>query len=132
MSNGTNSRKAIGFMAGLAALFGGAVALSGCYGAVGATVPVTEVDLGVPVTEVDVVPVAIETYPHVYYRGSYAYLVDGRWYYRDYGARRGWVVLRREPTELARYRSTYVRSRRAPPGYAYPPERRRIYRPYRR
>ena len=129
MSNGIKTRK-FGLIAGLAALFGGAVALSGCYATAGAEVPSAEVDVGVPVVQADVVPVTIETYPHVYYRGSYAYLVDGRWYYRSRA--RGWVIMREEPTELARYRATYVtRSRPArAPGYAYPPER-RTYRPYR-
>jgi hypothetical protein len=69
----------------------------------------------------DNVPVDIYTYPHVYYGGSYAYLVGDRWYYPSGG---GWVVMRGEPPELYRYRSTYVR--RAPPAY---PGYRRGYEP---
>jgi hypothetical protein len=121
------------------ALIGSLAMISGCYGygTYGAGVPVgAEVDLGVPVVQAGVVPTDIYTYPRVYYRGSYAYFVDGRWYYPM--PRRGWVIMREEPRELARYRSTYIRRpapgyafppRRPAPGYAYPPER-RMYRRY--
>src|SRR5262249_19106417 len=50
------------------------------------------------------VPPNIEVYPRTLYRGRYAYLVDGRW--SDAGPR-GWVILREEPRELARYRTSY-------------------------
>jgi hypothetical protein len=50
------------------------------------------------------VPADIETYPHVVYRGSVAYYVNERWYYRIPG---GFVVFRREPVELVRYRTAF-------------------------
>jgi hypothetical protein len=78
----------------LAVVFG-ALGAAGCYAAAGGVV------YGYPVAEVEVVPVEIATYPRYYYRGSYAYLVDGRWYYRS-GAR--WVVFESEPPELRSYR----------------------------
>ena len=66
------------------------------------------------------VPVDIYAYPRVWYGGTYVYLVDGRWY-APRG--RGWVIYRREPQELSRYRTNYQRSSPAP---------RRHYEPYRR
>ncbi len=60
----------------------------------------------------DSVPPDIYAHPHVYYEGSYAYLVGDTWYYPSSG---GWVVLTREPAPLYRYRSTYVQH--APPAY---------------
>src|SRR4051812_17382418 len=45
-------------------------------------------------TTVQAAPVNIETYPTVEYRGSPAYLVQGRWYYRHQNR---WVVFNREP-----------------------------------
>lgn len=78
-----------------------------------------------PVVEVQTVPVQVETYPRVYYAGSYAYLVDGRWYYRS---RDRWVVFRREPRDLARYRVEYYR-RNPTPVYTAPPAHRRRNRP---
>jgi len=58
---------------------------------------------------VTVVPERIERYPHTTYRGEIAYHVNGRWYYRS--RERGWVILRQEPQELARFRtSLYVQS----------------------
>jgi hypothetical protein len=53
-----------------------------------------------PVTYVAAVP-DFQYYPRTYYRGSYAYLVNGRWYYQNRGQ---WVVFREEPRELYRYR----------------------------
>jgi hypothetical protein len=76
----------------------------------------------------DDVPSNIYAYPHVYFDRSYAYLVRDRWYYPSTG---GWVVLRTEPPQLYRYRSTYRQE--APPAYApgYDPYYRRYeQRPY--
>ena len=50
----------------------------------------------------EVVPTDVWAYPHVYYGGSYVYLVDGLWYTPT---SRGWMVYRREPVELSRERS---------------------------
>lgn len=89
---------------------------------------------GYATVSVDTVPPDIYAYPHVAYEGSNAYLVRDNWYYPT---ARGWVRLRREPPELARYRVNYrpappreevrppeVRrvepERRAPPAYSYP------------
>ena len=71
-------------------------------------------------------------YPRVAYAGGYAYLVGNSWYYPS-GSR--WVVLRQEPPELYRYRTTtyvappvyraapvYTPRQYAPPAqYSYPP-----------
>lgn len=73
-----------------------------------------------PVTYVETVPARIEYYPSTYYRGRPAYLVDGRWYYRN---RDRWVVFREEPVELREYRvrrgPAYVASPRRH-GYSEP------------
>src|SRR4051812_6280554 len=73
-----------------------------------------------PAEYVETVPPRIEYYPTVVYRGSPAYLVDGRWYYRTHDR---WVVFRDEPTELRDYRV-----RQAPaylgPSYRYRQDRR--------
>lgn len=61
---------------------------------------------------VDEVPPNIALYPHVWYGRGYAYLVANTWYYPS-GNR--WVVLKQEPPELYRYRTSYVQ--RAPPAY---------------
>jgi hypothetical protein len=58
------------------------------------------------------VPPNIYAYPHAYFEGGYAYLANDRWYYPSRG---GWVMLRREPPQLYRYRTTYVQP--APPAY---------------
>jgi hypothetical protein len=50
------------------------------------------------------VPPGIYGSPHVWCDGGYAYLVGDRWYFPA-GTR--WVVLRQEPPELYRYRTTY-------------------------
>jgi hypothetical protein len=86
----------------------------------------------------ETVPANVYAYPHVWYEGSYAYLVGNRWYYPTTS---GWVVLRSEPPELYRYRSTwgyprgpvdYGRTYRqaappAPPPYEYyPPPAERV------
>jgi hypothetical protein len=54
-----------------------------------------------PAEYVESVPPRIEYYPQAYYRGSPAYLVDGRWYYRNHDR---WAVFREEPRELRDYR----------------------------
>ena len=69
-----------------------------------------------PAEYVETVPPRIEYYPSVVYRGSPAYLVEGRWYYRS---RDRWVVFRDEPVELRDYRV-----RRAP-AYLAPSYRQR-------
>jgi hypothetical protein len=78
-------------------------------------------------TPAEVVPQDIWEYPRVYYGGTYAYLVGGRWYYPTAS---GWMVLRREPVELSRERTRIqpdVPRRYRAPSYGYPPEER--YRP---
>jgi len=57
-----------------------------------------------PVVVVQTVPVEIESYPRHRYRGSFVYLVDGRWYWRSRGR---WVVYRSEPRDLATVRVSY-------------------------
>ncbi|WP_437307203.1 hypothetical protein [Sorangium sp. So ce388] len=61
-----------------------------------------------PVVHVSSAPVYIETYPRVYYRGTYVYYVDGRWYYPS---RHGWVYYRDEPRALVHYRVDFDRNR---------------------
>jgi hypothetical protein len=102
---------------------------SGCTATAGVGADV-EYAYDYPVYEVQTVPVAIEAYPRYYYRGSYVYLVDGRWYHQRPGGR--WVVYREEPPQLRAHRVDYYgrrvappARRRATPGYAYPPPRRR-------
>ena len=58
-----------------------------------------------PAEYVETVPPRIEYYPSVVYRGSPAYLVEGRWYYRTHDR---WVVFRDEPVELRDYRSRHA------------------------
>jgi len=78
------------------------LAAGGCVATAGVDSAVVYED---PVTVVEAPPVAIETYPRIYYHGSYAYLVGSRWYYHE---PRGWVVFRREPVELGRYRAWHA------------------------
>jgi hypothetical protein len=92
------------------ALFG-----TGCAGtttvAATTTYPAgTAVVYDYPVTYVETVP-DFQYYPRTYYHGSYAYLVNGRWYYQTRGR---WVVFREEPRELYRYR-VYDYGRLEPP-----------------
>ncbi|WP_437689837.1 hypothetical protein [Sorangium sp. So ce176] len=61
-----------------------------------------------PVVHIAAAPAYIETYPRVYYRGSYVYYVDGRWYYPT---RHGWVYYREEPRALVSYRVEFDRTR---------------------
>jgi hypothetical protein len=73
-----------------------------------------------PAEYVETVPPRIEYYPSVVYRGSPAYLVEGRWYYRTHDR---WAVFRDEPVELRDYRV-----RQSPaylgPSYRYRQDRR--------
>jgi hypothetical protein len=66
---------------------------------------------GYPTVYAEYIPPDIYGYPHVWYDGSYAYLVGDRWYYPS---RAGWVLLRQEPIPLYRYRADY-RYRTVPP-----------------
>ena len=116
---------------GLAA-FVALAALPGCVG------PPTVAGYGTIYAET--VPADVYARPHIWYGGAYAYLVGDRWYYP---ASSGWVILRREPPELYRYRTTYAyrggpayygRTYRqaAPPAppppspYGYPPPAERV------
>jgi hypothetical protein len=86
----------------------------GCAGttpvAATTTYPTPAVVYDYPVTYVETVP-DLQYYPRTYYRGDYAYLVNGRWYYQTRGR---WVVFREEPRELYRYR-VYEYDRLEPP-----------------
>lgn len=105
---------------GALAVLVGAVVVTGCTGSVSGGAAV----YGYPTVTAEVVPVELEAYPRVWYRGSYAYLVDGRWYYPSSA---GWVVFTQEPRELYSYRVRYVPERRyyREPAYSYPRERAR-------
>jgi len=72
---------------------------------------------GTPAERVRTVPSRIEEYPRVPYGASYAYLVDGTWYYRS--PEQGWVRFQEEPRELRRYRVEQPPPRQ--PTYGYPP-----------
>jgi hypothetical protein len=102
-------------------------ALGGCAATVSTAVPVWEVD-GYAVAQAGTVPIQIETYPRVYYRDRWAYLVDGYWYYPS---ARGWVIFREEPRELARWRTRIYSEpqRYRQYEYGYPQERRRYREP---
>ncbi|MGK3999118.1 hypothetical protein [Sorangium sp. So ce1024] len=106
-----------------AALGLGASLLVGCLGTVGAEGYVVS---GYPAVRAEVVPVEITAYPRVFFRGTYAYLVDGQWYYPT---NRGWVIFEQEPVELRHYRQTFRSSRRYAPEreLSYPRERGRRY-----
>lgn len=108
---------------GALALAAGASLLMGCLGTVGAEGFVVS---GYPAVRAEIVPVEIAAHPRVYFRGTYAYLVDGQWYYPT---NRGWVVFEEEPPELRRYRQTYRASPRYVPEreLSYPRERGRRY-----
>jgi len=54
----------------------------------------------------DDVPYDLESYPHVWYQGRWAYFVGGRWYYPS---TYGWVIFADEPWELHRHR-TFIQS----------------------
>ncbi|MDI1430816.1 hypothetical protein [Polyangium sorediatum] len=91
---------------------------------------------GYDVAYAEAVPVDVNMYPAVAYRGRLAYLVEGRWYWPTDN---GWVVFVEEPPELASYRTNVQTAPRAvpPPAveYGYPPVRptkpREIHREYR-
>lgn len=110
-----NGRKYLRAAAALAALCAGGVGLLGCVASGEA-----QVVADYPVIEVTTVPVQIEAYPRVYYEGSYAYLVDGHWYYRSHNR---WVTFRREPPTLVTFRADYNRRRhvQTQPGFTAPP-----------
>jgi hypothetical protein len=100
-----------------------ALATAGCEATV---FPAGSVAFGSPDSDVfvraSVVPRDIWAYPHVLYGESYAYLVDGRWYYPTPD---GWMVFRREPIELSRQRTQIGEQRYRTPIYpSYPPEQR--------
>lgn len=48
-------------------------------------------------------PVVVDRAPRIYWRGAWAYLVDGEWVYPT---ETGWVVFVEEPPELARHRDS--------------------------
>ena len=95
-----------------------AIGASACSASVGLRPTVA----GYAVTPVGTAPVALDGYPRYLYRGHYAYLVDGQWYYPTPD---GWVVFQEEPRPLFEYRN---RVQSAPPAtrapdvyYGYPP-----------
>jgi len=103
-----------------------ALGAAGCSATFTPTEPVVAYSSGPAVVTATVVPDDIWAYPHVYFGGTYVYLVNGYWYQRT---RRGWVVYRREPVELSRertriYASPGLRTPRgsvpSAPGYVYP------------
>jgi hypothetical protein len=95
-----------------------ALGTTGCGAMLTATLPTPEL-YGYAVVDASAVPVSIDAYPHVYWNGAYAYLVDGRWYYPTDS---GWVVFREEPRDLYQYRIA-IRQGTPPPvveyGYGY-------------
>jgi hypothetical protein len=96
---------------------------TGCAATVGAEGGVV---YGYPTVHAEAEPVNLTVYPRVHYHGTYAYLIDGVWYYPTV---QGWVVFRQEPVELYRYRTRYLPPRYRDPyrGYGYPTERPRTY-----
>jgi hypothetical protein len=99
---------------------------TGCAATVGAEGAVI---YGYPTVYAEIGPADLSVYPRVYYRGAYAYLIDGSWYYPT---PRGWVIFREEPMELYRYRTRYLPPRYRAPTHRYPRERPRRYYPHRR
>ncbi len=105
----------------------------GCSATVTAGVPTVA---GHQVAAVDAVPAGLEAHPRAFYRGEYAYLINGQWYYPTAS---GWVVFLDEPRELASVRMHIETApgRRAPAvEYGYPTVRpvtppREIHREYR-
>jgi hypothetical protein len=109
-----------------------ALGAAGCEATFTPTEPIVAYSSGPAVVTATVVPDDIWAYPRVYFGGTYVYLVNGYWYQPT---RRGWVVYRREPVELARERTRLyaapgqrwgVRPQTPPsrvpttPGYGYP------------
>jgi hypothetical protein len=91
--------------------FAVAAALSTTVGAAGCAAEVYPPTVGGYTTVYATnVPPDMSVYPRASYAGGYAYLVGNSWYYPSGGR---WLVLRREPPELYRYRTAYV----TPPVY---------------
>ena len=102
-------------MLGAAALVG----VTGCAATVTTRPTRSAVLYDYPVEYVARAPVRVYERPSVLYRGSPAYLVDGRWYYRS---ERGWLYFRDDPAELRRARAAHGQRR----VQADPPRRRRL------
>jgi hypothetical protein len=94
-------QKQIGSLVAVAVLGAAAIFLGGCVAEVQERPLIVADEPAIVATDV---PADIESYPHVVYRGSVAYYVGDRWYYRTPG---GFVVFRREPVELVRYRTAF-------------------------
>lgn len=58
-------------------------------------------------------PIGIVSNPRIFYRGSYAYLYDERWFY---ATKDGWVYFRTEPEPLYEYRTRYAKARKGRDG----------------
>lgn len=91
---------------------------SGCS----ASVRVQPSVAGYAVAPASQMPLTMDGYPRYFFRGRYAYLIDGQWYYPTND---GWVVFLDVPAPLFDYQ-TRVQSappaRRAPDVYyGYPP-----------
>jgi len=101
-----------------------ALGAAGCEATITPAQPMVAYVEGALVAPVAAVPPDIWAYPHVFYGGTYVYLMNGSWYQPT---RSGWVVFRREPVELSRERTRIYASRRIPrtPAYGYPPPARR-------
>lgn len=104
------------FIVGAASALSLTLCASGCIAEAGVVV---EPVYGYSTAYIEAPPAAIYTYPRHYYRGHYAYLVGGRWYYDTPD---GWVVFRSEPRELAE-RRYYILTR---PHDHHPPRTRHV------
>jgi len=91
----------------------------GCEATFTPVEPVVTVSAGASVAPAVLVPPDIFSSPRVWFDGSWAYLVDGVWYYPT---SRGWYVYLREPAPLARERTRITVTPRQP-AYGYPPPR---------
>jgi hypothetical protein len=96
-----SSYSKLGSLVAVAVVGAAGIFLGGCAAEVSER-PIVVADQ--PAVIATAVPADIETYPHVYYRGSVAYYVGDRWYYRG---PTGYVVFRHEPVELVRYRTAF-------------------------
>ena len=100
-----------------ASVLGGA----GCEATLVPPQPVVTIGGGLAV-RVNTVPADVRWAPRVRFGEGYAYLVDGVWYQWTPG---GWLVYRREPTELWRERRRIFAAPRRrplpPPSLAFPP-----------
>jgi hypothetical protein len=90
-----------GPVAAMLALLLAAVGAVGCGGTLTAASSPGPVLYGYSAMQVSTVPMGIDAYPSVYWRGAPAYLVEDTWYYQTSG---GWVILQEEPRDLYRYR----------------------------